>query len=373
MLLATAALALWIIIFLLPWRPWRVTEQWDVSGTQIETSLQDITVLIPARNEQEVIGRSLQAVVNQGDDLSIIVVDDQSTDHTYEKVVPFKPRVTVLKSKPLPSHWSGKLWALEQGCEYAETPLLLLLDADVELAPGTVHGLRKHMEDRHADMVSLMAQPPLNSWWERLLMPAFIYYFKLLYPFSLANSSSKYVAAAAGGCILIRRQVLKQIGGFKTIRTALIDDCQLAGEVKKAGFSCWLGLTHSAKSIRPYTGIFEIWNMVSRTAFTQLKRSIWWLLFCSAIMCLAYLVPVIALGLKQPLLWIGASAWLVMFITYLPVLNYYKLSWLWALLLPFIACLYLCMTWTSAFRYWGGERIRWRGRTTFADDGQQTS
>ena len=320
---------------------------------------------MPARNEQQVINKTLSAIINQGHHHSIIVVDDQSTDSTKEIASQFKPKVEVLSSKPLPEGWSGKLWALEQGLHGVNTPLLLLLDADIELEAGVISGLIKFMEERNKDMVSLMALPPLNSWWERLLMPAFVYYFKMLYPFSLANSSFKYVAAAAGGCILVRTQVIEQIGGFKNIGTSLIDDCQLAKEVKMAGFSTWLGLTHSVRSIRPYKGLSEIWNMVARTAYTQLNKSVVWLLLCTVIMCLAYLVPLAALGLGQNAIWLGAATLSIMYLTYLPVLSYYGLSWFWALAMPVIACLFLAMTWTSAIRYWRGERMRWRGRTTF--------
>ena len=366
MLLAAAAFILWIVILLLPWRPWWVSEQWDPPESLVGESLAEVTVLIPARNEQQVIGKNLSAIIDQGPHHSIMVIDDQSTDSTFEIAAQFNPRIEVLSSKPLPAGWTGKLWALEQGRNRVNTPLVLLLDADIELQPGVIAGLVKFMEEQSKDMVSLMALPPLNSWWERLLMPAFVYYFKMLYPFSLANSSFKYVAAAAGGCILIRAQVLEQIGGFKNIGTSLIDDCQLAKEVKMAGFSTWLGLTHSAKSIRPYGGLSEIWNMVARTAYTQLNKSVGWLLLCTAIICLAYLVPLAALGLGQNAIWMGAATLSIMYLTYLPVLFYYRLSWLWAITMPVVACLFLAMTWTSALRYWQGERMRWRGRTTFA-------
>ena len=367
LLLAVAALALWLIIFLLPWGPWIVREKWDVTHNSQRPNLNDITVLIPARNEEQVILKTLRSVLSQGYGLKVKVIDDQSTDNTVIAVREFGDQVALLRSTSLPSGWSGKLWALEQGRKAVETPLVMLLDADIQLKPGVIQGLRQHLLDENKDLVSLLAKPSLDSFWERLLMPAFVYFFKLLYPFSLANSDSKYVAAAAGGCIMMKSNVLREISGFASIGTALIDDCKLASVVKKAGFSTWLGLTHSIASIRPYKGLSQIWNMVARTAYTQLNKSVWLLLLSTSIMLLAYWVPVFALWQADKMIFIlGAITLLIMSITYLPLLNYYRRYWLWALLLPLIAGIFLGMTWTSAVRYWGGERIRWRGRTTYA-------
>jgi len=363
-ILAIAAMFLWLIILLLPWKPWLVKEQWDIDSAGVRGNLEDVTVLIPARNEEEVIDRTLCSVLNQGKELQVVVVNDQSTDHTAQILEDFSDSITVLNGLPLPPAWSGKLWALEQGRKLVTTPLTLLLDADIKIAPGLIPGLRKYMLEHHKDLVSLMAEPPMVTIWEKMLMPAFVYFFKLLYPFSLANSNSKYVAAAAGGCVLIKTAVLDQIGGFASIGTELIDDCQLARKVKDAGFSTWLGLTHSIRSARPYKGLGEIWNMVARTAFTQLLHSPMLLLFCTAIMTLAYFVPLAVLWGPHTGTILGALTVIVMCITFLPVLNYYHRSWLWSLCMPLTALLYLGMTWTSALRYWKGERMRWRGRVT---------
>ena len=163
------------------------------------------------------------------------MINDQSTDDTANILAEFSHKISVINSDPLPEGWSGKLWALEQGRKFVETPMVLLLDADIMIKKGLISGLRQLMKDKNKDLVSLMAEPPLGTFWERMLMPAFIYYFKLLYPFSLANSNTRLVAAAAGGCILIKRKVLEGIGGFGSIGTELIDDCKLAREVKNAG------------------------------------------------------------------------------------------------------------------------------------------
>ncbi len=360
--LAVAALTLWLIIFLLPWRPWLVKEQFEVNSLSLSVDLQDVTVLIPARNEEQVIGSTLNAVLDQGSGLSVTVINDQSTDQTAAILRDYSSRISVINSAALPEAWSGKLWALEQGRRRVNTTFILLLDADIFIKPGVISGLRQLMKENKKDLVSLMAKPPLNTFWERMLMPAFVYYFKLLYPFFLANSNSKYVAAAAGGCILIKTKVLEDIGGFTAIGTELIDDCQLARQVKNAGYTTWLGLTHSILSARPYQGLAEIWNMVARTAYTQLNHSMLLLLLCTAIMVLAYLVPVMVLWSNQQTAILGGITLLVMHITYLPILSYYRRSWLWAPAMSITAAMYLGMTWTSAFRYWSGERMRWRGR-----------
>jgi hopene-associated glycosyltransferase HpnB len=339
-----------------------VKEQWDINRTFVSTSLEDVTVLIPARNEVQVIDHTLCSVLDQGEGIQVVVVNDQSTDSTARILEDYSDRITVVNSTPLPPGWSGKLWALEQGRKLAATPLILLLDADIKTDPGLISGLRQHMLDRSKDLVSLMAVPPMFTFWEKMLMPAFVYYFKLLYPFSLANGKSKYVAAAAGGCVLIKTDVLEQIRGFASFGSELIDDCQLARKVKQAGYSTWLGLTHSIHSARPYKGLKEIWDMVARTAFTQLRHSTLLLLFCTVIMTLAYFVPLAGLWYTRTGIILGAVTLMVMGITFLPVLRYYHRSWLWALSMPFTALLYLGMTWTSAIRYWGGERVRWRGR-----------
>ena len=373
--LLVSSLVLWLIILFLPWQPYRTKERWDAHypGTG-EDGLGDITVLIPARNEEGVIGETLKALFSQGKNLQIIVIDDQSSDQTAERAKKvLKNRGEVLAGSKHPPGWSGKLWALEQGRELVETPLVLLLDADIKLKPGVVSGLRQRLISEEYSFLSLMAKPPLNRYWEKLLMPAFIYYFKLLYPFSISNSKSNLVAAAAGGCVLTKREMLSSIGGFESLKEAIIDDCTLARKVKEKGYRTWTGLTHSAISIRPYKDLNEIWNMVARTAFTQLRYSSILLLLCTAIMLLAYWVPVAGLlaGIftaKSDIFNISLIAYGILSITYIPVLRFYKVSSGYAVMLPFIGTLFLLMTWTSAIRYWSGERLRWRGRVEFEAD-----
>lgn len=195
-------------------------------------------------------------------------------------------------------------------------------------------------------------------------MPAFVYFFKLLYPFRLSNSRLPWVAAAAGGFVLIETKVLHDMGGFGVIREALIDDCSLARRVKAMKFKTWVGLTHSVRSLRSYHGVNEIWNMVARTAFTQLHYSILVLGICTVLMLIGFVVPIVGI-FWQPwsvLNYLAVCALAVMTITYLPILGFYDRRYIWALAFCVIGTLFLAMTWTSALRYWQGERAQWRGR-----------
>jgi len=194
-------------------------------------------------------------------------------------------------------------------------------------------------------------------------MPAFIYFFKMLYPFALANKPESHMAAAAGGCILIETQALRDIGGMASIKGAVIDDCTLAKKIKQAGYQTWVGLSRGVISQRPYVSLSEIWDMVARTAYTQLLYSNSLLLVCTLVMLLLYVLPVVGLISFSGYAWsFSVLAFLTMTMLYLPTLRFYSLNSAWAILMPVIAGLYLLMTWTSATRYWRGERSRWKGR-----------
>ena len=356
--------ALWIIILLLPWRPWSTREFLDGEPDDCNDDLSDITVLIPARNEAEVIQTTLTGIKAQGRNLNVILVDDQSEDNTASLALEtFGKNLKIVSGQPLPDGWSGKLWALQQGFQLVKTPFVLLLDADIELKPGILSKLRREMRNRKVHLISLMAYLRMISPWERLLMPAFIYFFKLLYPFRLSNSSSRRVAAAAGGCILLQTGMLEAIGGFTGLRGELIDDCALAGKVKSIGGRTWIGLTHSALSLRAYDRPGVIWNMVARTAFHQLHYSTTLLLLITGMMVLMFLMPII--GLFFPSLTAGFAAlvgFTAMMLGYIPTLKFYRLSGKWAFLMPLIGLLFLAMTWTSAIRFWLGKGAEWKGR-----------
>lgn len=347
----------------MPWRAWSTRERLDAANASFDGDLGDITVLIPARNEAEHIGRSLRALERQGEPgLRILIVDDQSTDGTAQTARDVK-NAQLLTGKPLSDGWSGKLWALEQGRERIATELILLLDADIELRPGIIAAARTKLRADALDAVSLLAAPRMQSLWERLLMPAFAYFFKLLYPFALCGEPRSRIAAAAGGFVLVKTEMLARIGGFRAIKGELIDDCALARRIKSAGGRIWLGLTHDALSLRANDKFTHIWGMVTRTAFTQLQCSKGWLGVCTLIMAIAFLAPVMALLMGGAATNVYAVATLVMMmITYLPVLKFYGRSPAWAFAMPLIGLLYLAMTWGSAIGYWSGRRARWKDR-----------
>ncbi len=361
---AITGAAIWLTILLLPWRPWSTNEVLDVSSPLPEVDLGDITVLIPARNEAETIKATLPALTAQGRGLNIILIDDQSSDGTGQvarKAV--DENLLIIKGKSLPSGWTGKLWALEQGRSHIRTPFTLLLDADIEPLPGIIGELKRAMQERDVQLISLMAELRMDTFWEKLLMPAFIYFFKLLYPFRLSNTGTSRVAAAAGGCILLETRLLHEIGGFDSLRGELIDDCALARRIKTLGYKTWIGLTHSVRSIRQYEKLRTIWEMVARTAFTQLHYSKLLLILCTVIMLASFGMPGIGL-LLSPLAVKLFSAFCLasMVLTYLPTLKFYRMSAWWALAMPLIGSLYLAMTWTSAMRYWLGGGSHWKGR-----------
>jgi hopene-associated glycosyltransferase HpnB len=356
----------WVGVLLVPWGPWRVHEVLDSKvDPQKTVDLSDITVLIPARNEAVTVQSMLRALDAQGAGMKIVLIDDQSDDDTIRFARAAIQNLQIVSVYALPAGWSGKLWALEQGCRYVHTPLTLLLDADIELRPGILVALRERMQHDNLALISLMASLRMQSFWERLLMPAFIYFFKLLYPFHLSNTlHCRQVAAAAGGCVLLRTWVLEEIGGFHSLRDALIDDCALAERVKSLGHRTWVGLTHSVRSLRAYDDLAGIWNMVARSAFTQLHYSIVRLLACTAIFIIALWVPPAVLMLPDAAVRMVAATTLgAMMLSYLPTLRFYSRSPAWALAMPLIGSLYLAMTWTSAVRYWCGYRSYWKKRT----------
>jgi hopene-associated glycosyltransferase HpnB len=353
--------AIWVGLLVAPWRPWSTRERLEAGlHTGGTADLSDITVLIPARNEADTLGVTLITLQAQGSGLQVVVIDDQSSDATATVATTF-PGTRVISGQPLPKGWAGKLWALEQGRSHVRTPMTLLLDADIQLQPGLLSALRAFKQREGKQFVSLMADLRRTSFWDRLLLPAFVYYFKLLYPFALSNSRHRYVAAAAGGCVLVDTEVLQRIGAFTCLRDALIDDCSLARQVKSAGYHTWLGLSRGVISQRPYGTLISIHDMVARSAFTQLRYSIWVLLAVTVMFVVAYAGPFVLLGLPQSRPW-ALTAWAAMTLSYLPILRYYRMSLFWSLLLPLGAAFYLGMTWSSAIRYWRGVRSHWKGR-----------
>ncbi|MGR9051867.1 MAG: glycosyltransferase [Gammaproteobacteria bacterium] len=359
-----AVALLWLLTLSMPWQAWRTREVLEADAAGGGCDLSAVTVVIPARNEAAVIETTLAALVKQGQGLKIVLVDDDSDDGTGDLGRRMGlTGLTVVEAEPLPAGWSGKLWAQEQGLARVGTPLTLLLDADIELTPGMLKALlaKKAEDDLH--FVSLMAQLRFGSFWEKLLMPAFIHFFKMIYPFALANKPGSPVAAAAGGCILVDTDVLRIIGGMATLKDAVIDDCTLARKVKTGGFKTWIGLTHGVLSQRPYVALSEIWSMVARTAYTQLGYSVALLMLCTIAMIALYWLPLFgALAFDGVSALYCAASFFAVALSHLPVLRFYRFNPVWSLAMPFIAGLFLAMTWTSARRYWRGERSRWKGR-----------
>jgi hopene-associated glycosyltransferase HpnB len=363
--LAIAGACAWAIILLLPWRPWATSEALDAPTDLTGEDLINITVLIPARNEAGVIKTTLAGVKAQGEHIPVILVDDRSTDGTAlaAESADMK-RLRIIPGELPPEGWSGKLWALEQGFRHVHTDLLLLLDADIELKPGILWALRRKMQEDDLQLISLMAALRMIGFRERLFMPAFIYFFKMLYPFRLSNSTFPWVAAAAGGCILLKTGALTTSGGFGTVRNELIDDCALAKQIKGAGGRTWIGLSHSVLSLRAYEDLRDIWDMVARTAFHQLRYSTLLLFLCTVTMIIVFWLPVAGMFIPSTLSKsISGCALAAMVLSYLPTLRFYNLSFGWALFLPVIATCYLAMTWTSATLFWQGKGSTWKGRS----------
>jgi hopene-associated glycosyltransferase HpnB len=355
----------WLIILLLPWRPWSTQEQLEHSDSESDPDLSDLTVLIPARNEAACIPGTFASLEKQGRNLAIVLVDDQSSDGTAELAKKsFDGNLRIVQGTELPDQWVGKLWALEQGLELMTTPLILLLDADIELVPGTIEAIKNKLTTKNLALVSLVADLRRQTFWELALCPAFIFFFKLLYPFQLGNDPHSRVSVAAGGCILIRADMLRSIGGFAAFKESIIDDCELAKRVKQSGGRTWIGLTHSVKSQRGYPSLASFWHMVARTAFTQLRYSILWLVITTLLMVMLFWFPVLGLAstsISTNL--IAGLGLLLMWSAYLPTVRFYRQTPVLVITLPLVATLYLLMTWGSAIRYWGGRRSAWKGRT----------
>jgi hopene-associated glycosyltransferase HpnB len=305
----------------------------------------------------------------------VVIVDDASADGTAEAArkaaVGARVALQVVTSQARPEGWAGKLWAVHQGVAYAtETAApewLLLTDADIVHGPGSLRRLVTAAWAEQRDMVSLMAKLRVATGWERLIVPSFVYFFAQLYPFRRVGRGGR-TAAAAGGCVLVRRASLEAAGGVASIRDAVIDDVSLARRLKRTGASIWLGFADEVDSVRPYPRLGDLWRMVARSAYTQLRHSVWLLAGTIAGLALIYLGPlaVLVAGLATGNLVAviaGAAAWLVMTVTYVPMIVYYRLGWWWALTLPAAAAVYGAMTVDSARRHWQGRGAEWKGRS----------
>lgn len=375
-LLAGAGLFAWLYLAFVRHGFWRGNQRLKMDARAPGTWPR-VVAIIPARNEAEYIGRSISSVVGQDypGTLRVILVDDSSEDGTaaIARNVKGDILVEVVAAPPLQVGWTGKLWALAHGMRHAaatgrmaDDTFLWFTDADIVHGPDTLRALVAKAVNEKRDMVSLMAKLNCTGASERWLVPAFVFFFQKLYPFPDVNRDASPTAAAAGGCILLRHGMLKKAGGLAAIRSELIDDCSLARRVRDAGGRLWLGLADNSWSIRAYN-FRELWQMVARTAFTQLNHSALLLLGTVLAMGAIYLAPpllVLLLPLHGDALAAaaGLAAWIVMAVLYWPTLTYYRRSPIEGFMLPVISGLYTLATIHSAVDHWLGRGSRWKAR-----------
>ncbi|ROQ99449.1 hopene-associated glycosyltransferase HpnB [Streptomyces sp. 2132.2] len=340
-----------------------------------------VAIVVPARDEAEVLPCSLPSLLTQDypGEAEVVLVDDGSTDGTGELALRLAREyaglpLTVTSPGEPAAGWTGKLWALRHGIALARTAhatepeYLLLTDADIAHEPDSLRELVAAATSAELDLVSQMARLRAVSLWERLVVPAFVYFFAQLYPFRRINRPTGRAAAAAGGCVLLRTEVAVRAGVPDSIRQAVIDDVSLARAVRRSGGRIWLGLAERVDSVRPYPALGDLWRMVSRSAYAQLRHQPLLLAGTVAGLVLVYLVPPVALfaGLATghgAAAWAGGLAWLLMAGTYLPMLRYYRQPAALAPLLPLTALLYLLMTVDSAVQHYRGRGAAWKGRT----------
>lgn len=364
----------WIVLLFFRGGFWRADQRLQATWPQ-RVEWPAVVAVIPARDEAPTIGLAVQSILKQDypGSLSVVVIDDGSTDGTATAAREADDgRLTVIAGLPLAIGWTGKLWAVEQGLaemqrSAGDADFVLLTDADIVHHPTVLRRLVAKAEDDELDLVSLMVHLRCQSAWERLLIPAFVFFFQKLFPFRRVNDRDRPEAAAAGGCMLVRRSILDRVGGVTSIRDRLIDDCALAERIKTRG-AIWLGLGDGSHSLRRYDRLADIWEMVARTAYTQLRYSFVALVGTIIGMTVIYLVPVGAsvfgaMSGDMPAFYIGLAAWLIMGTAYEPTLRLYGQPQWAAISLPIAGFLYTLMTLDSARRHWVGRGGAWKGRT----------
>ncbi len=370
--LAAIPLAIWVYLLVARGYFWRVSE--DSFGPKRLEDWPRVVAIVPARNEARTISEAVSSLAKQDypGEFSIIVIDDHSEDGTaalaQQAANEFgaSQRVKIHVASPLAPGWTGKLWALNEGIQLAanySAEFFWFTDADIEHAPDTLRRLVSRAEKESLDLVSLMVLLQAKTLPERLLIPPFLYFFLMLYPPRWIADPNASTAGAAGGCILLRRNVLAPIGGIASIRAEVIDDCALARAVKRRGGKIWMGLTRASVSLRSYGTFAEIRDLIARTAFTQLHCSFLLLIVTLIGLCATYLLAWIAFfTLEDPGWLLASTAISIMTATYGATVRFYGLPWLWALTLPFAAVFYGYATFLSALRYWLGRGGQWKGR-----------
>lgn len=375
------ALAIWLHIFFGRGWFWRVgkLDADRVKDAALENS-PSVMAIVPARNEAETIGQVVAGLLGQdySGDFSIVIVDDHSEDGTAEIALRAAAqhgaagRVQMVSASALPEGWTGKVWAMNTGVT-AAAPMppafYWFTDADVSHAPDTLRRLVMRAELKRVELASLMVLLQAKTLPERALIPAFLYFFLMLYPPQWIADEELNTAGAAGGCILVRREALERIGGLTEIRNEVIDDCALAKKVKHSGGRVWMSLTRKSTSLRVYGTWSEIRDLIARTAFTQLRYSALILVGTLAGMLVTYMAPIALLFTHDPIArTLGFAAWLLMSLSFWPTVRFYRLSPLWAPLLPLSALFYTYATWLSALRYWLGRGAQWKGRSQASKD-----
>ncbi len=410
------ALTAWVWLALVRGMYWRTNIRLPSAVDPTSTRWPSVAIVVPARDEVDVLPLTLSTLVAQNyrGHTRVILVDDNSTDGTGRLVADRWPDITVIAPGEPPPGWAGKLWALRAGIAAAECAAsdggartagaavdgataqtaapdggvgtavaavdsasasehsgfdyLLFTDADIAHEPDSLTRLVAAAEAHRLDLVSQMARLRVRTGWERLIVPAFVYFFALLYPFRWSNKVGARTAAAAGGCSLVRRTALAKAGGLDVIRDAVIDDVALARAIKRSGGRTFLGLADHVDSTRPYPALGSLWHMVARSAFAQLHRSLTLLAGTVVGLALVFWVPpacllIGAATVDVPTLLVGAAGYALMTALYVPILRYYRLPWPMALALPFTATLYLGMTVDSAVQHFRGRGAAWKGRT----------
>ncbi|MFL6414934.1 MAG: glycosyltransferase [Bryobacteraceae bacterium] len=372
--IAVFPLAIWLYLFFGRGGFWRVRRHFATAGSTPGTPVRVVAV-VPARDEASVVGEAVQSLLDQRllCSLQVVLIDDGSSDGTAAlaaqtaKRMGAAQRLTIIQGKPLPSGWTGKLWAVSQGIEAArqfDADYYLLTDADIRHHPESIGRLLNVSQGGGYDLASYMVKLSVETLAEKFTIPAFVYFFFQLYPPSWIASRRHGTAGAAGGCMLIRPAALERAGGIAAIRNALIDDCALAQVIKKTGGQVWLGLTEESQSIRSYGGFRGVGQMISRSAFHQLRHSTLLLLMTIAGLATTYVVPLLLLLTGKPLpMLLGGAVWVLMTLSYAPTVRFYGRPALWSLSLPLVAIFYAGCTIHSAYRFWTGAGGKWKGRT----------
>lgn len=367
-----ASLATWVYLTFFRAQFWRIHES-PQAQERVPEKPPDILALIPARDEASSIADSVTSLLAQDytGSIRVVVIDDNSSDGTAEiakkaaSEISQSEKLTVISAEPLPRGWTGKIWALAEGLRQAgpiTSDYILLTDADIVHSPDSVRELAGRAQSEGFDLVSLMVRLRCDSAAERSLIPAFLFFFFMLYPPAWVGDTRCETAAAAGGCILVSSQALRGIGGIAAIRGELIDDCALAKRVKQNGGRVFLGATAHTRSLRAYPSMCDVEQMIARTAFTQLHHSVVLLIGTLLAMMVVFVAPPLLLFGHGSIFWLGAAAWALMSLCYLPALRLYKLSPLRSPTLPLVALFYMKATLHSAVLYWQGRGGVWKGR-----------